>query len=273
MSNITFKSYRTPKQWEFPGGEVGVKIEDQFAGQVDIVARIKSSDDILALAQVKEILDQRACDKVNLLLPYVPYSRQDRPCDKGESFSLKVFAKILNGMEFDRVKIIDPHSDVSTALIENVQVITQDSVIGRFPELNSFIRDNDCVFVSPDAGANKKTLNLAKKFNHHAFIRADKVRDVKDGSIKETFVYSDDLAQKTCIIADDICDGGRTFIELAKVLKQKNSGMVILYVTHGIFSQGTQKILESGIDQIWTTNSLYTEQETEKVSVLNIESF
>ena len=46
------------------------------------------------------------------------------------------------------------------------------------------------------------------------------------------------------MIVDDTCDGGRTFIELAKVLRARNAGKIELYVTHGIFSKGLKELSE-----------------------------
>jgi ribose-phosphate pyrophosphokinase len=55
-----------------------------------------------------------------------------------------------------------------------------------------------------------------------------------------------------CLIVDDICDGGATFVALARKLREAGAIEVSLFVTHGIFSKG--KDLE-GIDNIYTTGS------------------
>jgi ribose-phosphate pyrophosphokinase len=123
----------------------------------------------------------------------------------------------------------------------------------------------DIVLVSPDAGANKKTFEVAKYFSTN-FIRADKLRDLTTGQIKETIVYADDLTGKTAVILDDICDGGRTFIELAKVLKAKGAAKVILFVTHGIFSAGLDPLFAGGIDAIWTTDSFPLKDANEAIA-------
>lgn len=78
-----------------------------------------------------------------------------------------------------------------------------------------------------------------------------KKRNVKTGEITETTVHIDDLNGKDCYIVDDICDGGRTFIEIAKVLRRKNSGKIILMVSHGFFTKGKSVILKH-IDSIFT---------------------
>jgi ribose-phosphate pyrophosphokinase len=122
--------------------------------------------------------------------------------------------------------------------------------------------NNKFYLISPDAGSNKKIFDLAKSIGYVGeIIRCDKIRDISTGNIIETIVYKDDLNGMDCLIVDDICDGGRTFIELSKILKQKNCGKVYLVVTHGIFSAGLD-VLKPHFDGIFTTNS-YKDIETD----------
>ena len=71
------------------------------------------------------------------------------------------------------------------------------------------------------------------------------------------------------MIADDICVGGATFIALAKELKKKNAGKVVLFITHGVFSKGVDELFNSGIDEIWTTNS-YNETYDSRLNVCKL---
>ncbi len=193
---------------------------------------------------------------IHLFLPYVPYARQDRVCVPGESFSLKVFAGIINHIGFGKVTIVDPHSDVCGAVFDRVKIISQASVVQSFEAFNKRVLKG-VTFVSPDAGANKKTSEIAAYFAHPEFIRADKLRELSTGKIKETVVYTEDLGGRDVAIVDDIGDGCGTFILLAKALKAKGAGKVILYVTHGIFSKGTKTLFENGIDEIYSTDSYF----------------
>lgn len=271
------------KDFLFPGGEVGIQLDTsniQYdyarAKEQVIVARIQDSNDILRLLNVTDALRRLNTLPINLFMPYVPYSRQDRACNEGEAFSLGVFANLINSQKYNSVTICDPHSDVSPALFHNVRVISNMEIIANWKKLCLEITKPDVTFISPDAGANKKTSVLAKEAGHKEFIRADKLRDLSTGQIKETIVYADDLTDKTIVIADDICDGGRTFIELAAVLKKKNAAKVILYVTHGIFSKGVKPLFEGGIDEIYTTNSYSDRHPAEidgKLKIFNVESF
>lgn len=266
----------------FPGGEVGVKLDtDNYAfwranGAIALIARIRSSENVLVLANLVDAIRRRTDEPIHLLLPYLPYARQDRVCVEGESFSLLVFAQLIKTMGFSKIATIDPHSSVAEGVFNGLGMelncVTQLQVIDAFEAFTKELFDKPVIFVSPDAGANKKTADISKYFNHASFIRADKLRNLATGEIVETVVYADDLAGVTCIIADDICDGGRTFIELAKVLKAKNAARVLLYVTHGIFSKGFEPLLVTGgIDHIYTTNSYQLfDVTTPNVTVLDL---
>lgn len=275
--NLTYKSFI------FPGGEVGVKLDIKesvayiaktgfFAPHIyqTIVARIQNSAHVMELVMVVNALRKLDNTPIRVVLSYVPYARQDRFCDLGESFSLKAFAEIINSLNLDKVIVIDPHSDVTGAVFNNVEIISQLQVINSW---SNFIKEAmGCVLVSPDAGSNKKTFELAKYFSHSRFIRCDKLRDMATGNIKETIVYENDLSGCNTMISDDLCDGGKTFIELAKVLKAKGAKSVNLYVTHGIFSKGADCLIDAGIDQIWTTNTFRNDLvETDRVHVLDVE--
>ena len=253
------------QRFTFPGGEIGIKLSDspqwhrESDGMYLIRAGIGSADDLIALAMIKDALERVPYGpfekSVALSLPYVPYARQDRVCVPGESFSLKVLAQFINHLNFSAVGVLDPHSDVLPALIDRVHVYTQLNIIQGWLAFQERVKSCEAVFVSPDAGGNKKTAKVAAHFGATDFVRADKLRDLSTGKILETKVYVDDLSGKHAFICDDICDGGMTFIELAKVLKSKGADCVVLLVTHGIFSKGLAVLHENGIDEIWTTDS------------------
>lgn len=64
------------------------------------------------------------------------------------------------------------------------------------------------------------------------------------GKILGTHVHATDLSGLTAVITDDICDGGATFIGIAKELRRLNCHKVVLYVTHGIFSKGIEVLMD-----------------------------
>jgi ribose-phosphate pyrophosphokinase len=260
--SFNFRKESPHKLWLFPGGEVGVKLDipaylHGYTGPFIIVARINNSNDFFELANIKNALQEHFFksgikNQIDLVLPYIPYAQQDRVCDKGEAFSAKVFASLLNSLNFDRVVVADPHSGISSALINNAIVVSRFELIDQHQELRTNL--NTGLLVAPDAGANKQTAELAKYFGHSSFIRGDKLRDLSTGEIIETVVYGD-VSGRDITIVDDLCVGGRTFTELAKVLKTKGARKVNLFVTFGIFSNGVKTLFDNGIDKVFTTTA------------------
>jgi len=113
---------------KFSGGELHIKLNNNIdysnIGKVIITHRIKSMDDLMAIFIAKNALALKGVREFDLIMPYIPYTRQDRKCYDGESFTLKVFTQLLNSAKFDNVLCIDSHSDVAPALIDNCNPTT-----------------------------------------------------------------------------------------------------------------------------------------------------
>jgi len=244
----------------FSGGEEHIRfnpLQFQNIHKIEIIERLTNSSKIMRLILVVDALKRLTNNKVEieLVIPYFPYARQDRVCVSGEALGSAVMANLINSLNFSRVTIWDVHSDVSTALIHNVNSIEQIDLLKRCKELSQQLSNGALTLISPDAGASKKTLKISTYFQGEPeVIQAQKVRDMKTGEIIKTEVLGD-VKGKSVLITDDICDGGRTFIELAKVLKQLGAKHIALFVTHGIFSNGLE-VFNGLIDAIYTTDSL-----------------
>mgnify|MGYP000371171909 CR=1 FL=1 len=121
----------------FPGGEINVITDpDKIEGLDDevgygIKAWIHDSDGLIALAQLSAILRSKGMTNLNLILGYVPYARQDRICNNGESLAIKVFTNFINSLNFTCVLIFDPHSDVTPALINSVCTFSKEEILAR----------------------------------------------------------------------------------------------------------------------------------------------
>jgi len=89
-------------------------------------------------------------------MPYVPYARQDRVCVPGESFSIKAFAALINMLAFDRVIVVDPHSDVVAAVIARVMSSARGKSLASTMCSIDAGRGHRCLRLSY-AGAKKKT--------------------------------------------------------------------------------------------------------------------
>ncbi|ANT42454.1 ribose-phosphate pyrophosphokinase [Salmonella phage BPS15Q2] len=249
---------------QFPSGEIGgnfsedfVKFTERNAGNIDnVILTVQGydKDTLFALALAKDAVDSLVPYKSamkTVVFGFLPNARYDRHMFKGDSAALKAFANLVNAMGFDAVCALDPHSNVAENLFNCFQGMKQKDVAVHFasdPRIN--------FLVAPDAGAAKKTEETAKEVDK-PYITMSKVRNLKTGEITGMRILDAvDLTDKTVMILDDICDGGRTFIEAAKHLREAGAKRVELYVTHGIFSKGVENLLDNGIDHIYTTNSL-----------------
>jgi ribose-phosphate pyrophosphokinase len=256
--NFTPTSYGAIKftMKQFSGGEMHIKLDvnEDFSGvdKVIITNRFRNGDDIVKVLFAKDALERKGVKNFELVMPYIPYARQDRVCVNGEAFTLKVFANLINLAKFDKVYVIDAHSDVAPALIDNCVNLPIDDYV-KFAYYSQ--TDGEVILISPDSGANKKSTKLldnTKIFSR--LIKCDKRRDLASGDLDSFEVFGDNLKDRTCMIVDDICDGGRTFIGIAQELKKKEAGDIYLFVTHGIFSYGMDE-LKKNFKKIFTTNS------------------
>lgn len=246
------------KVLKFPGGEWHVTVQTNVAADAfELNAHVRNADSAMTLLMTTDAL-RRAYPgtPIDLHLPYVPYARQDRVANPGESLSAKVFCDLINVQRYRRVVIQDPHSDVTPALLDRVVIDDPLPALRRVLDRIG-AQDPNVALVAPDAGARKRVLKLAAQLELPV-VFADKVRDTRTGAITGTEIQGD-LPDCALLVVDDICDGGRTFTELAQAIRQKRGGdaerhPAFLYITHGIFSKGLDGLLE-GYAAVFTRNN------------------
>lgn len=250
---------------QFPDGQQSLDLTEwtqlnEYTDPVKIITRLNSFKDIeilmCAVAAIRNIKPNR---EIALVAPYFLGARSDRKFEEGGVNYLKqVICPIINSLNFSSVVTLDPHSDVLEACLNNFEKVNNFSLVD---DALSYIigegEEDQVVLVSPDAGAYKKVFDVAKVFEIEKIITATKVRDLKTGNILRTEIpVLDQHNNLKYVIVDDICDGGRTFIELAKVIKDSRpTAKIYLVVTHGIFSAGFDFLVQY-FDGIYTTNSV-----------------
>lgn len=241
---------------KFNDGQIASKITTE--GNLEVKLRGNTYEDLFKAASIKEAWDATVTPDrsatANLTLYCLIGQRSDRRFNVRESFDLKVIARFINSMNFNQVSILHPHSSVSLALIENsVEISHLNYVKMAYESLNK------PVLVSPDAGAFKATYTIAKELGAD-LVPSNKVRINNEPLI----TLQGDVKGKECLIVDDLADGGRTFLNLAKALNKQGAVKVFLYVTHGQFNHGFDELLTI-IDHIYCTNS-YREIEEDRVT-------
>ncbi|WP_407556639.1 ribose-phosphate diphosphokinase [Winogradskyella sp. 4-2091] len=248
----------------FSGGEPHIKILSDLneVTEVTVTTRIQSFNDLGLLLIAVDALRRMDVKTMHLFLPYMPAARQDRVMIPGEALSVKVYAEVINSLNFESVSVFDPHSEVTAAVLNNCKVITNHTFIQQVIRgINS-----EVLLISPDGGALKKIYKVSEFLGGFPVVECSKKRNVTNGKLEGFKVYEDDLEGKACLIVDDICDGGGTFMGLAEELKRKNAGKLYLAISHGIFSKGVEA-LNQHFETIFTTDSF---KDIDEVGVVQI---
>ena len=133
-------------------------------------------------------------------------------------------------------------------MLDNAKAFTAADVISASP-LKDLIKRVGLELVAPDKGAITRTELVRDALGGVPVHYCTKERDPVTQVISDTKI-PEGVAGKNLLIVDDICDGGRTFIELGKKLKNAGANDIYLYVTHGIFMAGLE-ILKPSIDKIF----------------------
>lgn len=262
----------------FPAGEYNVCIEDKllsdaksnYMGGIDSM-KIKwyyvSDAEFMQVALIVDAIRNKLGNiPIELFVPYFPYARQDRVCNPGEAFGLRVAVDFIKNLNFQNVTVVDPHSNVLQGMFPAgmLRVIEQKEII------NQILPDNlgkNVTIVAPAEGSYKKIDAIYKQLSKEYpninwdMIQCYKKRDLQTGQLVgfdtiqrvDFYGYANDF-----IVFDDICDGGRTFIELIKKFEYNRvrGAKFHLCVTHGIFNKGVDVLYEAGYDSVSFYNDM-----------------
>jgi ribose-phosphate pyrophosphokinase len=237
---------------------------------------------------VKHIKEHVPNANIVLTMPYLPNARMDRTKDKKEVFTLKYFCEFINSLDFAKVRILDPHSDVGVALLNHVEVMTDylemlinNAVNKAFEDVD----DENALIFFPDAGAMKRYKDM-KAFKHMDMVYGQKQREWKTGKILGVDIMDKNgerlvskgslpLEGKSILMVDDIISYGGTLYHCALRLKELGADKIYAYATHTENSvldmeNGTfRKCLDDGtVVKLYTSDSLYS-GEHPSIKVLN----
>lgn len=220
------------------------------------------------LLLLKDLLTSSSSRTTSFILPDMLYSRQDRKDRPHVPISARALSNSISpGM--DKIITMDLHAPQIQGFYP--AKVPLDNLYS-FPEVVRYFREHhledmeDLVIVAPDAGGAKRArtflnkLEVAQKHDYkkqrYSFALIYKIRS-KPGEIGGMELVGD-VNGKNVLIIDDIIDSGGTLCEGAKLLKENGAKKVFGYGTHGIFTEGTGKLL-TYFDKIITSNTHYQE--------------
>ena len=191
-----------------------------------------------------------------LSMPYLPNSRQDRVVTDDDVFTLKYFAQIINALHFDKVETFDVHSDVASALINHIHVLSPVPMVQQILEGKP-----NLLIAYPDEGA------MARYRGQFPVptVYGIKSRNWKTQKVEELVLCgaTDKIAGRDVLIIDDICGKGSTIYYMAKQLKALGATNVYVYVSHCENTvlqphiRGKSLLDYDFVTKLYTTNSIF----------------
>lgn len=218
----------------------------------------QSDAELIYVLMLRDLLvhlcENKGADIV-LYCPYLPYARQDKDISNETTWGLATFMDLLR--PFDEVVTVDVHNpEYFKYSYVDITNLSAEALIADATQ-----KCDANYLCYPDLGAASRYSRFNNKVRSCVM---KKVRDQLTGEITGlNYLHTPpSCVNDNVLLIDDICDGGRTFIEATKVLTNSKPNSINLYVTHGIFSKGFDILHEAGINKIFTMNGLVSEAET-----------
>lgn len=237
--------------------------------------RYESDEEAMVIYFLTNHLREHGCEKIVLLVNYLPHARMDRTKSAKEVFTLKWMCKFINDLHFHKVYIADPHSNVAIALLNNVQCGYPENCVAGLIELIKSLGTENVVFHYTDWGSYKRYSDWFPKL---PVCCGYKTRNWETGEVEQLEIRNFDnvdLSTKTVIMVDDIIAKGDTMCLNAQKLKEIGAMRVVAFATHTentILSQTNrfmQMLEDETIEHLYTTDSIFTGKH-EKITVYKI---
>jgi ribose-phosphate pyrophosphokinase len=255
----------------FSNGEIGVSINESIRGADVFLVQSTSTpvnDNIMELLIMIDALKRASAGRINAVMPFYGYARQDRKSKSREPISAKLVANLIEAAGADRVITMDLHAPQIQGFFD----IPVDHLYAAPLIVNYFINKklNDIVVVSPDVGGVTRARSLATKLDAPLAI-IDKRRPKPN--VSEVMNIIGDIADKDCIIIDDIVDTAGSIVNAAKVLKDMGAKDIYVACTHPVLSgPAFERIRDSVIKELVVTNTipLPVNKPIDKIKVLSV---
>lgn len=260
----------TFSQMTFPAGEAHLKMDPTIGIRDHEIAIVQFTPesmhaDLFALEMWMQAIDIADLGtRTSVLMPYLPGARADKGSPRGAaSYSL-----FVANLGMDDFVTADPHSDGWMQYFRIAQhgySNLNTAVHTLMPEyfIPSYILEQYDGIIAPDEGASRRAAGVARSQGIPLYT-ATKERDFESGKLLKFNPPTDLPEHGSFLIVDDICDGGGTFLGLAKALSpdypHSYSRNLSLYVTHGVFSKDARHDLAVTFENIYTTNSFNPDQ-------------
>lgn len=260
---------------KFANGENRVYIKEEIRGENIILVQSLSQpadDNIMQTLLLADALERLGARHINVVIPWMGYSLQDKVFREGESIAAKVVANLISTAHIKRALLLDLHNSSTPGFFS---IPTHHlSTLELFADyanqkLQAELAADQVVVVSPDFGGLKRARVFATKLGVD-LANVDKHRDLKTGQVTAIDVQGASIENKIAVLFDDVILSGGTVIEGARILKERGASQVHFYSTHGLFTgQALENIDQSEVDSVVITNSIHQDNLPEKIKVVD----
>ncbi len=257
----------------FSDGEVNVEIRESVRGYDVFVIQSTSppvNDNLMELLILMDALKRASAERINAVIPYYGYARQDRKVAPRAPISAKLVADLITVAGAHRVLTCDLHA----GQIQGFFDIPVDNLYA-LPVLLPYIKENfgsgdNLVIVSPDAGGVERARAYAKRLGCGLSI-IDKRRDAPN--VSRVMHVIGDVKGKFCVIIDDMVDTAGTICNAADALLEEGATGVVACCTHPVLSgPAIERIEKSNIKELVVTDTIPLREGAEKVEKIKVVS-
>ncbi len=255
---------------QFSDGEIFVRLNDNVRGRdlYIIQPTPPPAENIMELLLMVDAAKRASAARVTVVIPYYGYARQDRKDQPRVAIGAKLMADLIQAAGADRILGIDFHTHQIQGFFDR----PVDHLYAA-PVLTSYFREKkvqDIVVVSPDVGAAKMARGFARRLDS-SFAIIDTRRPAH--TVAEVVSVVGDVANRTCIVVDDMIDTAGTLESVAYALRDRGARAIYAAATHALLSgPAVERLQRSPVEEVVVTNTLYIPEEKRfpKLTVLSV---
>lgn len=252
----------------FADSEIGPSFNESVRGcEVFLIqSTFPPSDNLMELMLMVDAAKRASAYKVNIVMPYMGYTRQDRKDKPRVSIGAKVVAEFIQSVGTSRLMTCDLHAGQIQGFFD-IPVDHLDGSTITAPYIRSLNLDN-LIFASPDVGGVVRTRAFAKKFGAEIVV-CDKMR-LRANEIASMQVIGD-VTGMNVVLVDDIVDTAGTICKAAELLMERGAASVRAVITHPVLSgPAHERIRNSALVELITTDTIPLREENEKIRVISV---
>ena len=215
------------------------------------------NDHLMELILYIDAFRRASAHRINVVIPYFPYARQDRMARGREAISARVVATMLETIGATRVIYVDIHAEATqgffTIPVDPLSAMTVFARHIRHMDLE------DPVIVAPDVGRAKLASRFSRLLNLPLVLMHKRRTSF---STTETTAIVGDIENKTPIVFDDIIAGGSVLNQVESLVDAGARPEVIMAITHPVLLPSALERLDAPyIKKLLVTNTIHIPKE------------